>query len=194
MKRNLLLAAMFIFGLLMLTDAARACEPCVEILDLEQTTTAADVIVIGRLVREGPSTGFGPDWLEIEILEVWKGELEQARIQVNSWDGMCAYGVILFDHEPHLIFLEKQGDIYDTVENGCAVRSILIEGNQIITDDGPVPLDEFADSLGLSASRQTMPEQGAQSSIPWTPVLVGIVIILAMTVGFYLVLKRLARP
>jgi hypothetical protein len=178
----------------MLTNSARACEPCVEILDLEQTTAAAELIVIGRLVREGPSTGSGPDWLDIEILEVWKGALDQDRIRVNSWDGMCAYGVILFDHEPHLIFLEKRGDIFDAVENGCAVRSILIEGDLIHTEGGLAPLDEFAASLGLSDRRQVLPDASPTASIPWTPVFVGLVIVLAMAAGFYLVLKRLATP
>ena len=193
MKNRLSLAVIFFLGIILLTNSARACEPCVEILDVEQTTAAAELIIIGRLVREGPSTGSGPDWLEIEVLEVWKGELAQRRIQVNSWDGMCAYGVILFDHEPHLIFLVKQGDMYDTVEAGCAVRSMLIEGDQIKTEEGLVPLDQFAATLGLASTRQVMPNPAADAAISWTPVIVGLVIVLAMTIGFYLVLKRLAR-
>jgi hypothetical protein len=194
MKKWGILIALAILSLLIVTSPARACEPCIEILNLEQTTAAAELIVIGRLVQEGPSTGSGPDWLEIEILELWKGELDQTQIRVNSWDGMCAYGVILFDHEPHLIFLETRGEMYDTVENGCAVRSMLIEGDQIHTEGGLVPLDEFAADLGLTASQQAMPASEPVAGIPWAPVLVGVVIILGLTIGFYLILKRMSRP
>jgi hypothetical protein len=194
MTKRLLLATTIVLGLMMLTNSARACEPCVEILDLEQTTAAAELIVIGSLVREGPSTGSGPDWLEIEVLEVWKGGLDQGRIRVNSWDGMCAYGITLLDHEPHLIFLDRRGDMYDAVEFGCSVRSLLIEGDQIQTENGLLPIDEFAASIGLADSRQTMPSPDQQAPIPWTPVLFGLLIVMALTAGFYMVLKRLAPP
>ena len=192
MRKWFFLAATLILGLLMVTHSARACEPCMESLNLEDTTAAADLIVIGRLVREGPSTGNGPDWIEIEILEVWKGQAPQSEIRANSWNGMCAYGIILPDREPYLIFLESKGEFYDAVNYGCAVRSMLVGDDQITYEDHAYSLEDFASLLGPMISREILPVPAR--STPWTPVVVGVILIFGMTTGFYLVLKRMARP
>lgn len=192
MKKGLFLAAAIFLGFLMVTTSARACEPCVEFLNLEDTTAAADLIVVGRLVREGPSTGTGPDWIEIEILEVWKGEAPQSVIRLNSWDGMCAYGIILLNRDSYLIFLEAKGEVYDAVNYGCAVRSMPIRDGQIEYEEQAYSLDGFATLLGPRISRKIL--QSSSASVPWAPILIGAVLVLGLTVGFYLILKRLAQP
>ena len=192
MKKWLFLAATLFLGVLIITTSARACEPCVEFLNLEDTAAAADLIVVGRLVREGPSTGSGPDWIEIEILEVWKGETSQNVIRVNSWDGMCAYGIILLNRDSYLIFLEAKGEYYDAVNYGCAVRSMPVRNGQIEYEENAYSLDALAELLGPQIDRENIPSTG--TSLPWAPVLIGLVLILGLTIGFYLVIKRLARP
>lgn len=191
MRKWLFVIVTFILGFLMATTLAQACEPCMEFLNLEDTTAAADLIVVGQLVREGPSTGTGPDWIDIEIIEVWKGEAPQSVIRVNSWDGMCAYGIILQNRDSYLIFLEAEGENYDAVNYGCAVRSMPIQSEQIEYEEQAYSLDALAELLGPGISREILPESA--NSVPWAPILIGFILVLSLTIGFYLVLKRLAK-
>ena len=70
--KKLLVLFVFLFFFLLISSPARACEPCFKILTLEETAAQADLIIIGRKGREGPSTGDyphgGPDWIEIRII------------------------------------------------------------------------------------------------------------------------------
>lgn len=191
MKKWSFLAVVTLLGLVIVSYSARACEPCFEILNLEDTTAAADLIVVGRLVREGPSTGTGPDWIEIAVLEVWKGEAPQTVLRVNSWDGMCAYGIILLNRDSYLIFLEAEGESYDAVNYGCAVRSMPVRNDEIEYEEGLYSLDAFAELMGPMISREIA--QATTSSVPWAPVLIGVILVVGLTVGFYLVLKRMSR-
>jgi hypothetical protein len=191
MKKWFFLAITLLLGLMLVTTVARACEPCMEFLSLEDTTAAADLIVVGRLVREGPSTGNGPDWIEIEILEIWKGEASHSVIRVNSWNGMCAYGIILLDRDSYLIFLEAKGEYYDAVNYGCAVRSMPVRSGQIEYEERAYSVDAFANLLGPLISRAIIPP--SDTSVPWAPVLIGVILVLGLTAGFYLLLKRMAR-
>jgi hypothetical protein len=161
MKKSLIffftLTLLFIFA-----QPAHACEPCLEVLTLEETAAVADLVIIGKKVKNGPNVngggiGSSPDWIEVKVIEVLKGEIEETTIKVNSWNGMCAYGIVIEDKGEHLIFLQKvdpsthDGIQYDAVEWGCAVTRYPIEDDIVIKEyeEQRIPLDEFLALLEL---------------------------------------------
>jgi hypothetical protein len=151
--KKLLIFSISILILLVIVSPAKACEPCFKILTLEETAEQADLIIIGKKVKEGPSTGQypqgGPDWIEIKVLETLKGEAPANRIKVNSWDGMCNYGIIITDKREYLIFLAEREDFYKAVDIGCAAKQFPIENGIVEMYEESVPLDEFVTRLGL---------------------------------------------
>jgi len=60
--------------------SAYACEPCGSTLDLNETIQQADLIIIGKKIKDGPHTdprpeGYGgPDWIIVKIERVLKGK------------------------------------------------------------------------------------------------------------------------
>ena len=92
--------------------------------NLAQTAEAADLIVIGQRASEGSPTGGapvgGPGWIWVQVLEVLKGKVDGNHIQVNSWDGMCAYGIVV-GGETYVMFLAWNGGMYDAMNFGYAV-------------------------------------------------------------------------
>ncbi|MGD8457153.1 MAG: hypothetical protein PVF83_12275 [Anaerolineales bacterium] len=155
MKKSLALIGLLIL-LLAFASPARACEPCYRILTLEETAEAADLIIIGKLAGEGPSTGDyphgGPDWIDVQVLETLKGK-PSAMIRVNSWDGMCAYGIILPDKQDYLIFLEEGEELYNSVEIGCSTRQFPVMDEMVVLENETVPLDELVARLGVEREK-----------------------------------------
>jgi len=155
MKRWILL--LFIaLALLVEANRARACEPCIEILSLEDTAARADLVIVGRWKEDGPSTGDfpngGPDWNDVYVVETWKGRVEDDIIRVNGWDGMCDFGFTFHADDPpgstrYLMFLQKGEDMYYPVEYGCSVKQLTIEGQQAQHEEIWVDLDDMADQL-----------------------------------------------
>jgi hypothetical protein len=135
-----------------------ACEPCSKIFNFEETARQAYLIIIGKKTSEGPHTdpltGYGgPDWIEIEIVRVLKGQIEKNKIKVNGWDGMCEYGFIL-DEEKYVLFLEKKDGSqrgedfqYDAVNFGCAVKTYLMNANRVVFEGKEIMLEEFIQKL-----------------------------------------------
>lgn len=136
-------------------EPAFACEPCSKIFNLNETAQAADTIIVGRKIGEGPTTiraeyPGGPDWIEVKVLRTLKGEVSGI-IRVNSWDAICTYGIIVDDDKEYIMFLEKRipgpgevfNDDYRTVEDGCAVKILPVEDNAVITDLKRMSVDEF---------------------------------------------------
>jgi len=111
MKRNSVFCNAVLL-LIVMTARVYACEPCAVALDFEQTVRQADLIIVGQKVLDGPRTDFGegyggPDWIDIEILEILKGEESKKRIKVNGWDAMCSYGIVI-DKGEYIIFLKRR--------------------------------------------------------------------------------------
>jgi hypothetical protein len=182
MKKSLAFAGFLIF-LLAYAAPARACEVCYRILTLEETAEAADLVIIGKLVREGPSTGDyphgGPDWIEVQVLETLKGEQGAKKIRANSWDGMCAYGILLPDEGEYLIFLADGEEYYNAVEIGCSAKQFPVVDGMVVLEEETIPLDELVARLGLE--REAMDEDGGVlpvcGAFGFGVVLVGVVLV-----------------
>jgi hypothetical protein len=138
------------------TGPVWACEPCAEVLGLDETVRQADLVIVGRKTDAEPHAATGPagaapDWIDVEVLQVLKGTSAEARLRVNSWDGMCDYGIVV-DAHPHVMFLVKprpgQGRVfYDAVNDGCAVKTYPIDGNQVRLDDESIAVEQFSSHL-----------------------------------------------
>ena len=143
--------ALFSIIMVVLSPSARACEPCLKILNLEETVKAAELIVVGQRTDYSPKEEAlkkkqqGPDTIRVKVLEVLKGNPKQgSRIKVNSWDGMCPYGILADDKVYVMLLIKrKRADTWDTVNNGCSQRSFPVEKDQIILDGISLSLAEF---------------------------------------------------
>jgi hypothetical protein len=140
-----------------------ACAPCNESFGLTQTILHADTIVVGQKVKDGPSSVRGealggPDWTEVRVLEVIKGTAGEGHIFVNSWNGPCLNGIIL-DDKTYLLFLihkPSSEDIseYDAVNGGCAVRTLLVDDEDVNVQGTPRPLEEMIKMINGAESQK----------------------------------------
>jgi len=141
-----------IFLLFITLSEVQACQPCPIKLDFEDTVKASDLIVIGRKIGEYPSpemalpNQFGPDWLRIEVQEALKGYCDARIIKVNSYNGMCPYGITINDENQYILFLQKANVDYidyDAVNHGCAEKTFSITDNQVKYQAKLMPLKIF---------------------------------------------------
>jgi len=158
-----------------------ACEPCPQNINLnfEQTAQKADLVIIGQKVADGPSTKVhgsqfpgGPEWIKVKVLEILKGNTQDKEIQVKSWYGMCAYGIILNDNKSHVIFLQNGKDQYYAVNSGCAIRTFSVDGNivnfqetELSKDTQKISIDKLVKKIGPSASRKKITDYDSNETI-----------------------------
>jgi len=97
-KYFLVLIMIFVLSLGLLgAGLALACQP-IPSLSFENAVKAADLIVIGQQIKEGPSRptgwpyGGGPSWIDFKIEEVLKGEIIQNTIRLST-NEVCGCGL-----------------------------------------------------------------------------------------------------
>jgi hypothetical protein len=142
--------------LVLISPDIDACEPCFKTLSLEETIQQADLIIVGEKTANGPSVGMdhypdASDWIEIRIFDILKGQEEEEYIRVNSWNGMCGYGIVIAEGK-YVIFLEQRKDDrevyqYDAVNNGCSIKIYPMEGEIVVLEDERISVEEFVGKL-----------------------------------------------
>jgi len=195
MKRIIIPISIFLF----LTSSVYACEPCLETLNLDETVGRADLIIVGQKIKDGPPSGpegdvidYGPDWIEVKILEILKGETSEEIIKVNSWSAMCSYGIVIDDRD-YVMFLEyrsvkesspllDEDYTYNAVNYGCAEKTILID------DDSDI--DELVAKLDLRLRAKADKIPSKETLFIYSLI---IAIVLFITVFLILKLKKLNR-
>jgi len=147
-----------ILALFLVSSPVFACEPCASTLNIEQTINKSDLIIVGQKITDGPRSDFGEgydgsDWIEVKIIETLKGSAPSAKIKINSWDAMCAYGIIVNDDRNYLMLLQKKDNagenFYDAVDYGCAEKSYLVENSQVDLNGQKISLENFASKYSL---------------------------------------------
>lgn len=153
--KKFIIFAYFMF--FVMTAVSYACEPCYPIFNFEETVKEADLIIIGREISEGPITipgerqQAGPDWIEVKVLQVLKGESQEEKITVNSWDGMCPVGIFIAQKDKdkdYVFFLQKRSIPdepyqFDAVHFGCAVQTYPLEGELINFEGKKISIEDF---------------------------------------------------
>jgi hypothetical protein len=119
---------------------AHACVPCPSKLSFDETLKRADLIIIGQRTDYEEREAFvelpqGPDTISVKILDTLKGKAPSDIITVNSWDGICAFGIVA-DNSIYFMALTKKGPIFDAVNNGCAFKTRIFVNNGIKLKDG----------------------------------------------------------
>jgi len=156
MKNSIIIILFLVFGM---APASYACEPCAKILNFEESVKEADLIIIGEKISEGSRSDFGegyggPDWIEVKIKQILKGEIEAERIKVNSWDAMCSYGILVESDKSYVMFLKRR-DVthedyrFDAVNYGCGVKTYAVENNLINIDGENISVDDFMKRLNF---------------------------------------------
>jgi hypothetical protein len=184
MPRRWFTLIMVLAAALLIALDAHACEPCQNIATFDEAAEAAQLIIVGQVVAEGPSTGSGPDWITVQVIDVLKGTPPDTQIRVNSWDGMCGYGIILNRGEQAVMLLTDGGDQFVTVNYGCAISQYAMSGSDVIVDDQPVALTDFATMLGPDARVEHISDPGSASAFPlWAVAFGGCVVASASITG-----------
>jgi len=147
-----------------------ACEPCSKILNFGETVQQADLIIVGEKSANGPSVMMNQfpdasDWIDIKIFDILKGQEKKKRIRVNSWDGMCSYGIDIDDGK-YIIFLEKrevdhETYQYDAVNYGCSIRIYSIKDDIVVFGDEQILMGQFTGKLSkaLGSIKNNMKEK-----------------------------------
>ena len=124
----------------------------------------AEVIVVGQKIADGPpSEALNPDyaqaeWIEIGIIEVLKGSPQQSSLKVNSWDGMCPYGIVV-DEKTYVFFLVKrqvndEEYEYDAVNFGCGHKTLVVNNDSVNFQGQAVALQDFVKILHTDTPHQ----------------------------------------
>lgn len=203
MKKIIILIVSIII-LSLFSTSTLACQPCREDLNFEQTAQKAGLIIIGQKVADGPSTKSGssklpggPDWIRVKVLEIIKGDTKDQEVQIKSWYGMCAYGIIINDNKPHVIFLQKSKDQYYAVNSGCAIRTFSVDGNivnfkdsELSKDTQKISIDELVKKIGPGASRKKIADYNSNKTISQTrsPVFYIFITLAIIMFGFFVLL------
>jgi len=148
-KTLLFLIAFFLFYV----PSGFCCEPCKEILGFQSTVQQADLIIVGRKIAEDTpareQSNSGPESITIQVLKYLKGKAPR-KIKVNSWDGMCPFGIVI-DNRTYVIFLQKKGTPlfalgkveYDAINQGCSIKTYPVESDTVYFEDQKISLDIF---------------------------------------------------
>lgn len=130
--------------------ASEACQPCAATLDMDDSIMQADVVIAGRRLDYDPQEQAmrpgGPDTVTVSILRVFKGSVAEPTILVNSWDGMCPYGIVV-DDQPYVMILKRRENLYDPVNLGCAVITLRVVGDIVEIAGEWMSLDEFGERI-----------------------------------------------
>ena len=152
--KNYFLTAWLLIILMCDNLAVLGCEPCPEEIDIKETYRRADLVIVGEKFSEGPSSNTqpsGPEWIEVQTSKIIKGISDSNHFKINSWDGMCGYGIVI-DEKTYVIFLEKKSPhkdftwddyAYDAINSGCSVKTLLIENGEVNFNNEKIPLEEF---------------------------------------------------
>lgn len=138
---------------LIIPQLAHACQPCAESLDWIETARSADVIVVGRKFHAGPAEGHGgPDWIDLKVDDELIGTAISEVVRVNSWDGMCPFGITIANGDPHIVFLTKAnlsrtGAHYTAVSQGCGAKALPIVDDHVVLNSTRVPVTQFLEQL-----------------------------------------------
>jgi hypothetical protein len=166
MPRRWFTLIMVLAAALLIVLDAHACEPCQNIATFDEAADAAQLIIVGQVVAEGPSTGSGPDWITVQVIDVLKGTPPETRIRVNSWDGMCGYGIMVDRGDQAVMLLTDGGDQFVTVNYSCAISQYTMTDGAVIVDAQPVALTDFAAMLGPDARVEHISDPGSVSALP----------------------------
>jgi len=134
-------------------SAACACEPCQQVLDLDVSLAKATLVVVGRRTdyaqaeQERWSRQQGPDTIDVAVERVLKGAAPK-RITVDSWQGMCPYGIVV-DGDRYVMILAGEPPVYQSVESGCAVKVLPVVRDLVDVGGGDLEtLDEIRERIG----------------------------------------------
>lgn len=130
-----------------------ACQPCSPQYSLEETIESSDFIIIGHkisdttsnLAADDPQHFFGPEATDIKIVELLKGDGISDIIRVRSFYAMCEYGISLYNHEDHVIFISynEDEDEFSSVFSNCGTKTLPINDEKIAIGDNKITVDEF---------------------------------------------------
>ena len=137
--------------LLIMPSRLWACEPCADIWNVEKTAQQADAVIIGQKIAEQRPDS--PEWIDVRVLRVLKGNVPDQHIRIASWYGMCSYGIVIDEHTYVMLLVgsdKSQGRAYyDAVNYGCAVTTLPVQDDAVTIGDETIPLSALAARLGL---------------------------------------------
>lgn len=187
MKKTFIIAGI-IFSFLFTVSIVYACQPCPSTLNFEETVEKSDLIIIGQRTDFSPDeqdSFEGPDSINVKIIEILKGNTNQNQIIVNSWNGMCEYGIVV-DEKKYVMLLQEKDGMYDAVDFGCSVKTFSVENDLVEFNGDKISIDEFTDKLGSQANRQII-DDGSQKQVPMFYYIIPAIVILFVL--FFIIIK-----
>ena len=188
MKKIFIIAGI-IFSFLFAVSIVYACEPCPSTLNFEETVEKSDLIIIGQRTdfssNEQDSFETLPDSINVKIIEILKGNTNQNQITVNSWDGMCGYGIVV-DNKEYVILLQERDNMYDAVDFGCSVKTFSVDNGLVDFNGDKISIDEFTNKLGSQADRQIIDDESKKQVSVFYYTIPAIVILIVL---FFIISK-----
>ena len=188
MKKIFIIAGI-IFSFLFAVSIVYACEPCPSTLNFEETVEKSDLIIIGQRTDFSPNEQDSfetlPDSINVNIIEILKGNTNQNQITVNSWDGMCGYGIVV-DNKEYVILLQERDNMYDAVDFGCSVKTFSVDNGLVDFNGDKISIDEFTNKLGSQADRQIIDDESKKQVSVFYYTIPAIVILIVL---FFIISK-----
>ena len=139
-----------LFAIAIMAGTAVACQPCKSKLDLEQSLKQADLVIVGKRTDYDPA-GKKPPRIKVDIIKVLKGETKEAQIEVQSWYGMCPYGIVV-DDKIHVMILKKSlkfRGAYTAVNGSCSVTKLPVKSNKVSVAGRIMSIEDIAKIINM---------------------------------------------
>ncbi len=156
--------------LIALLSPAWACEPCPTDFELDVTQAAKEATLIALVKRApaaaqpAPSPGHPveePDVLVVDLVKTLKGKAKE-RLTVNSWDGMCDYGVVIKpdDTKTYLVLLSwsEQHKHFQQVHQGCAPYQLPVVNGSVTLPEGKGRIGRLGEARGKKTKVDALPK------------------------------------
>ncbi len=161
-------AFLFVFILVFSFSFGYSCQPTIP-LTLSETIYKSDLIIIGMKIAEGPVLNKeypypgDPEWVDIQILEVFKGDVYQEIIRINT-NSPCGYGFpVPYDFKENMMFFswDENSNSYVRVDLGSkTIINVNDEGifNDYVDNGGElktkfITFEELEKNYGLISSK-----------------------------------------
>ena len=137
----------------LLPVTAEACMQCISRSPLPRTVDQASVIalVVNNDRNSAASLESGPEIVNLTVLKVYKGSLDEGTIPVHSWYGECAYGVHMGLYEQAIVMIQEMNDIntggfdgtYKLVEEGCSEGQLSVRNGKVRVKNSWQTIEDF---------------------------------------------------
>ncbi|MDD3370660.1 MAG: hypothetical protein PHE27_02420 [Alphaproteobacteria bacterium] len=118
-------------------------------MSIAESIEKADAVIVAERTTESEGEAKGdlsalPPFIDIDVLDILKGNVPEHKIRVKSFSGMCPYGIYFQKGTKAVVILAHRQSYYDAVAGHCSVRVLPYDGEKVVAEGKGMSLRDFA--------------------------------------------------